>query len=372
MARTARLQLELASTFAHSIFRRGPLQYPIGRSTPFNIGRFGGRKLDCVGLLPSRLPTTSVTMQSRYLVWFCGAILWFQGETVRAQQPNPPQPAASPAPPQSAPDIELNRVLMESTFMIQGQTAQGPTLGTAFVIGLLVPNTNPPYARYVLVTAAHVLEEMQGDTAVLQLRRRVDEKTNSWVKLPHPIKIRVNGQPLWKKHAEADVAVLYVDIPTEASIQLLPSNVFADDKMLVDYDIKPGDELRCLGFPLGVESNDAGFPVLRSGRIASYPLLPTDKTKTFLLDFRVFKRNSGGPCYFVERLRPVLTTLGQFMNYHFIMGLVSEEKLFTEQSGGPYSREMHQTQLGLAVVVHSSLIRQTIEMLPPPVVVDPR
>jgi hypothetical protein len=48
------------------------------------------------------------------------------------------------------------------------------------------------------------------------------------------------------------------------------------------------------------------------------------------------------------------------------MGLVTQEVLATDQSIGPYSQEIHQTQLGLAVVVHASLIKQTIEMLPPP------
>jgi hypothetical protein len=54
------------------------------------------------------------------------------------------------------------------------------------------------------------------------------------------------------------------------------------------------------------------------------------------------------------------------MNYRFIIGLLSEEILFIQPSIGPYSQEIRQTQLGLAKVVHASLIKQTIEMLPPP------
>ena len=159
---------------------------------------------------------------------------------------------------------------------------------------------------------------------------------------------------------------MYIAIPSDDIISLLGSGVLADDKMLTDYEIKPGDELRCLGYPLGVKSNGAGFPVLRSGRIASYPLLPTDKTKSFLLDLRAFKGNSGGPVFFVERYRLVPGKFGQYTNYHFIMGLVSQEVLFTEQSVGQYSQENRQTQLGLAIVIHASLIKKTIEMLPPP------
>jgi hypothetical protein len=254
---------------------------------------------------------------------------------------------------------------MESTFSIEGHTAQGPTLGTVFIIGIPIPN-QPERGWLVMVTAAHVLEEMQGDTAVLHLRRRVDERTNTWMRVPSPIQIRANGQPLWKRHPDADVAAMYIAFPSDIKISFLPLNILADDQMLKEYDVKPGDELRCLGYPLGVASNDAGFPVLRSGRIASYPILPTQTTKSFLLDFRVFKGNSGGPVYYVERFRPIPKTLGGFMSYHFIMGLVSEEILYSQPSIGPYSQEIHQTQLGLAKVVHASLIKQTIEVLPPP------
>jgi len=300
------------------------------------------------------------------------AVLLCVAPAILAQEPSTTAPPNTPpAPPETAPpatkeepDIELNTVLMESTYRIQGSAAQGgTTLGTVFFVGR--PIQNSKYNRLVMVTAAHVLEEIQGDTAVLLLRKKVDEKTNSWVPVPFPFKIRTNRQPLWKKHPEADVAAMYIDIPTE-TISSPPSyELLADDKMLTEYDVKPGDELQCLGYPLGLASNDAGFPVLRSGRIASYPLLPTEKTKTFLLDFRVFKGNSGGPVYFVDLYRPIPHKLG-YMSYHFLVGLVSEEILYSEQSGGHYSQELHQTQLGLARVVHASLIKQTIEMLPLP------
>jgi Trypsin-like peptidase domain len=305
-----------------------------------------------------------MSMRAAILVLFAHSL--YVQQSVSPQTPNPPQTATPPQAPTQEEDIELNAVMMESTFMIQGQNLQVPVLGTVFIVARPIPNSTPQVGRMVMVTAAHVLEQMQGDMAILQLRRKVDEKTNSWIRVPYPLQIRANGQPLWKKHPDADVAVMYISIPSATVVRNITPLMLADDSMLTEYDVKPGDELRCLGYPLGVVSNEAGFPVLRSGRIASYPLLPTDKTKTFLLDFRVFKGNSGGPVYFVERLRPIPTRLGGYQNFHFIMGLVSEETLFTEQSAGPYSQEIHQTQLGLAKVVHASLIKQAIEMLPAP------
>ncbi len=265
---------------------------------------------------------------------------------------------------QSEKDIELNTVLMESTFKLEGRTAQGhPSFATAFVMGRPFPN-EAKKARYVLITAAHVLDEMQGESVVLHLRRKVD--ADNWAPLPLVIRIRANSQPLWTKHPDADVAVIYVRLPNEVSLTLLSTDLLADDKALSDFEIHPGDELTCLGYPLGLAANNAGFPILRSGKIASYPLLPTRTTKTFLFDFRIFKGNSGGPVYFVQYNRTYQgkSYLGQTI--HFIIGLVSQESLFQQQISGPYSEEVRQLQLGLALVVHASLIKQAINMLPSP------
>ena len=71
--------------------------------------------------------------------------------------------------------------------------------------------------------------------------------------------------------------------------------MLANDDLLAKYNIHPGDVLDCLGYPFGFESPVGSFPILRSGKIASYPLLPTKGTQSFLLDFRVFPGNSGSP-----------------------------------------------------------------------------
>lgn len=265
---------------------------------------------------------------------------------------------------------ELNTVLMQSTFMIEGGNGHGQnSLGTVFIMGRPYPNqTTAPSqaakARYVLITAAHVLEEIQGDSAILHLRHLVD--ADNWVQLPVPIPIRANGRPLWVKNPDADVAAMYISIPASATVAPpISTELLADDKVIAKYELHPGDELYCLGYPFGKMSNAAGFPILRSGEIASYPLLPTSRTKTFLFDFRVFKGNSGGPVYIAQTGR--LYGGGYHLeSLHFIMGLVSEEDTYDEQFVGQYSAELHQFQLGLAVVIHASEIKKTVEMLPSP------
>jgi hypothetical protein len=293
---------------------------------------------------------------------FLGIMLSFVWAHAQETKPTQITPTAG-----SQDNTELNTVLMESTFRIEGRNVQNQSaMGTAFVMGRPCPSGTSNMAgkgRYVLITAAHVLQDIQGDTATLYLRQKVNE--TDWVRLPITVPIRMQGQPLWTKHPDADVAVMYVRLPEAAGIPLLSTDLLADDKMLSEYGIHPGDNLECLGYPFGMESSDAGFPVLRSGKIASFPLLPTARTKTFLLDFLVFKGNSGGPVYMVESTRTYKqsTHLGTI---YFIAGIVTEERSFSEQFIGQYSAEMHQYQLGLAVVVHASLIKEAIYMLPSP------
>jgi S1-C subfamily serine protease len=164
----------------------------------------------------------------------------------------------------------------------------------------------------VIVTAAHVLNEMTGNSVTVIMRRKQGD--SSWQEAPIEVPIRLEGRPLWVQHPRADVAAVYLPpVPDDLHTALVGTEFLASDEALAKIEIHPGDELNVLGYPLGF-SNPGGFAVLRSGKIASYPLIPTRNHPYFLLDFRVFKGNSGGPVYLVETSR----LYGGVMN----MGLV--------------------------------------------------
>lgn len=260
-------------------------------------------------------------------------------------------------------------MLMQSTFKIQsiGLPGQPSSLGVAFIMGRPLahpaPDT-PNEARYVLITAAHVLDGIPGNAAILNLRRRNND--GDWERLPLQLQIRSDGHPLWLKHPTQDIAVMYIALPNEVSIPLASTDLLADDATLERYEIHPGDSLHCLGFPFGQESNAAGFPILRSGMIASYPLTPTAKTRTFLLDFPVFEGNSGGPVYMVDENRAFQGNMSLGSVTQLILGLVTQETTHVEQLIGQYNAEMHRYPLGLATVVHASYIKEAISLLPDP------
>ncbi|MGA2535636.1 MAG: hypothetical protein ABSF53_06475 [Terracidiphilus sp.] len=250
---------------------------------------------------------------------------------------------------------ELNTNLMNSTFEIFGPSAVNAgtsTTGTIFILGK--PRKEDPATGYtVLITAAHVLNEIAGDEATLVLRKKGSDGTFS--KYPYPIKIRRNGINLFVTNPDADVVAMYLAVPKDAFFQLLPIGLLADDNTLKRLEIHPGDELFALGFPLVVDLNS--FPVLRTGTLASYPITPTKTIRTFMFTFHIFPGNSGGPVYFSFESRTYggVTHLGSLEQA--VIGLVSQQGSSSEPS-------YKDLPLDLAVVVPSSYIIDTIALLP--------
>jgi hypothetical protein len=254
--------------------------------------------------------------------------------------------------------LDLNVILMQTTFYVQGSAKKGGTTsGTVFL--LIRPFSAQPDAkmtsgRAVLVTAAHVLDDIAGETAEIFLRTQ-QTGTERWTMQRGRFAIRRAGLPLWKQLPDIDVAAMYVTWPVPTNV-IAPTTMLADDAMLTKAGAGPGVALKVVGYPLGMASNDAFFPILRTGDIASYPLLPTKDNKTFLLDFRVFKGNSGGPVFY----SPHELAGGAMLCCppQFIMGLVSKEASLNM----PYA----ELQLSLGQIVQASLIREVIESLPAP------
>lgn len=247
-------------------------------------------------------------------------------------------------------------ILMRSTFKIQ----QGNSVGTVFIIGEPA-EYDPKCAYYVLMTASHVLNSIKDENATIFLRKKIGKK---FVKYPFVISIRRNGSPLWVSHPEVDVAAMRIALPRDADIQLISTDLLATDEFIEKYEVNPGDDLLVLGFPYGAESNEAGFPILRSGKIASYPLIPTKMTKTLLLDFEVFSGNSGGPVFMCSRNRAYggATHIGVVRQ---LMGIVSQEKQIVEHVKSIDQEVLKKHKLCLALVVHTSFLKELLNMLQP-------
>lgn len=252
-----------------------------------------------------------------------------------------------------AEDMSLSTRLMLCTFRL----TNGATNASAFVL----TRENDQQPR-LLITAAHAFQQMSADQATLVGRKRTPE--GGFEKLNVVLQIRKEGKPLWTRHPEADVAVIEVSLPPEVEVARLPLDILANDELLKKYEVQPGDFLRCIGYPHAnqFEANAAGFPVVRLGCIASYPLLPTKATKTFFMDYNAFEGDSGGAVYLDDASRIVDGKL-QEGRTQLIMGLVHGQQIIQENFQTIYQSGQSRHRMGLGIIVHASAIRETIDLL---------
>ncbi len=253
---------------------------------------------------------------------------------------------------------DLGTRLMHSTFKL----TNGKTNGTVFLLSRPKPDGQP---QTILITAAHVVEQMEGEEVDLVTRKpRPDDSVE---KVPVKVRLRQEGKPLWAKHPALDVAALAIALPKEVEPPLLSVELLATDDMLKQYEVHPGDLLRCVGYPHSgqFEANAAGFPVARLGCLASFPLVPTKETNGFLFDFNVFEGDSGAPVYLEEHNR-FYAGKTQEGRVQLIMGLISGQHMIDEQYKMIYQSGMTRHRMGLAIVMHAVSIREAIELLPKP------
>lgn len=241
---------------------------------------------------------------------------------------------------------DLSVDLIKATVQLEQPLGDGTrTVGTGFLINAPTPDGKP---RIVLVTAGHVFERMP--IASAKVGFRVQLADGGWRYDPEPLPIRVEGKPLWTRHPTRDVAAIVIEAPPEFARAAIPLAWLAQDETFDKYALGPGDEMMALGFPRGLAANQAGFPILRAGRVASYPLSPSTAFPTFLLDFSVFPGNSGGPVFMAEaaRRRP---GAAEAQEVQFIAGMLTQQ---VELSG---------ERLEIGIVTQARFIRETIAML---------
>ncbi len=248
---------------------------------------------------------------------------------------------------------DLGTQLMLCTFKLVNPKTQG----TVFV---LTREGDRP-AR-LLITAAHVLEQMDGDEATLVARKETADQ--QFERLNFALKIRREKKPLWTRHPTQDVAVLPVELPPEAHVSRVSLALLATDDMLRANEVHPGDLLRCPGFPHAAqfEPNAAGFPLIRLGCLASFPIVPTQSTKSLLFDFNTFEGDSGAPVY-LEDPRRVLAGRPEPVHTQLILGVVHGQHMIDEHFRTVYQSGQTRHRMGLAIVTHASAIRETIELL---------
>lgn len=228
------------------------------------------------------------------------------------------------------------------------------TSGTGFLLQRPDPEDETKQ-QYLLVTTSHAFEGMKSERTTLVLRKQDGE--GRWQAVPTEILIRDEGKPLWHQHPNEDVAVLPLELPEGVTANALELNTLASEEEWNSNTPEPGSLIRCVGFPHAsiFKPNEIGFPNTRIGCIADYPLTPIEEHPRFLVDFNVFEGDSGGAIYSED-----------FETGPKIIALVHGQHFIDERYKMIYTEGMIRKRLGLAIVVNSTVILETIEGLDEP------
>ncbi len=230
---------------------------------------------------------------------------------------------------------DLTVQLIDATVQVEHVVGGERRTATGFLVDAPRPDGAP---RVMLVTAAHVVEPAEGGQVRIGWRYETGE--GGWRFEPQPTPLATaDGRSYWTRHPERDVAVLEVSAPPEFARAAIPLAWLSGEG--AEESITPGEELMALGFPLGLSANRAGFPILRSGRLASWPLWPAQAFPTFLIDAAMFPGNSGGPVFTFGRAGATYPT---------ILGVVTQQV------------EQNSERLALGVVTHAAYVIETIAL----------
>jgi V8-like Glu-specific endopeptidase len=226
--------------------------------------------------------------------------------------------------------MDLSVELIHATVQLEQPLGDGTrTVGTGFLIQSTAPDGAP---RTVLVTANHVLAKMPGKDA--RIGYRIANADGSWSYSPQTLRIRdEGGGALWTRHPSRDVAAISITAPAEFAKAAIPLNWLAEDDTLA--------------------ANQAGFPILRAGRVASFPVAPAQVFPTFLLDFTVFPGNSGGPVFMSQAARKRVGA-AEPQEVQFIAGLLTQQV------------ELNNERLEIGIVTHAKFIRETLALMDNP------
>ena len=234
-------------------------------------------------------------------------------------------------------DADLTVALIKATVQIDQPISDAKRMvGTGFLVSVPTPGGAP---QVVLVTAAHVFEKMPAPE--VRIGWRVPSAKGSWAYMPSNITIRTAQGAVYTQHPSQDIAVIPVKVPDSIKDQVIPESMLADDSTFDAQHVSAGDEMMTLGYPHGLSANIAGFPILRAGRLASYPVAPSGAYPTFLIDLTAVPGNSGGPVF----IKTSSKTGG------FVAGVLIKQV------------EDENQRLELGVVTDAVFVRQTIDLM---------
>lgn len=232
--------------------------------------------------------------------------------------------------------MNVSEKMMWSTYPLATQKGAA----TGFVINRKDARA-PGGVLPVVFTSAHVLETVGRGPLIIGIRK-LDENGEIQAALLafNPPGAR-GKERFYVRHPQHDLAAFALHLPEEVAERAQMSSC-VDQRMLAHDGkrLRSGVEVSFLGYPEVLPGTEGGFPVLRSGRVASYPVGTSQAHGRFLINADVYPGDSGAPVFVTQGGRPRL------------VGMIS-------QRISPEERQFSH----LAVAVDANVIRETMDLL---------
>lgn len=193
----------------------------------------------------------------------------------------------------------------------------------------------------VVFTSVHVLDTVGRGPLIIGIRK-LDENGEAQVAMLAFNPSGAQGKErFYVRHPQHDLAAFALHLPDELAERAQLSS-FLDERMLAHDGkrLRSGVEVSFLGYPEVLPGTEGAFPVLRSGRVASYPVGTSQAHGRFLINADVYPGDSGAPVFVTQGGRPRL------------VGMIT-------QRISPDARNFSH----LAVAVDAQVIRETLDLL---------
>ena len=193
----------------------------------------------------------------------------------------------------------------------------------------------------VMLTSSHVLDTLGEAPLLLVLRSRDAQGTVEPVLLVL-VQPSSTAKMFHVRHPRHDIAAFPLHLPSElAEFADLDSFLTEDGLGQTKRILRSGMEVAFLGYPDVLPGTAGAFPVLRSGRVASYPIGAAQADGAYLINADVYPGDSGAPVILAGRDGPPR-----------LVGMVIRRV-------GPEAQSFSH----LAIAVDSDVIRETLQLL---------
>lgn len=185
--------------------------------------------------------------------------------------------------------------MMWSTYPLATQKG----MATAFVVAKRDPKA-PGGTVPVVVTSVHVLNTI--GKRPLYIGARVPKTDGDPQVVLIELTSRNPGSPYYVRHPQHDIAAFELKMPPEVARQVSLSSCLQENELVGRVEqARPGDDISFLGYPEVLPGTPGAFPVLRSGKIASYPAGMLRQQRKFLVNADAYPGDSGAPVFATRR-----------------------------------------------------------------------